>query len=78
MMLTRLDSARRKLTDKHLDLVVLNRADEPGAGVEVETNRVTLVDASEARRLPLMHKDDVARKILARVARLLGNGKGAV
>ncbi len=34
--------ARQKLERKQLDLIVLNRADEPGSGFEQETNRVAL------------------------------------
>jgi phosphopantothenoylcysteine decarboxylase/phosphopantothenate--cysteine ligase len=66
-----LDSARRKLHDKHLDLMVLNRADEPGAGLDVETNRVVLIGAEEEKALPLMHKDEVARQVLDEVVRLM-------
>ena len=65
-------NARRKLSAKELDLIVLNDATEPGAGFGVDTNRVTLLardGSSEA--LPLMPKSDVADAILDRVARLL-------
>jgi phosphopantothenoylcysteine decarboxylase/phosphopantothenate--cysteine ligase len=63
--------ARAKLTAKHLDLVVANDAAEPGAGPDVETNRVTLVSAKAATALPLLSKDEVAEAILDRVAQLL-------
>lgn len=59
-----LDRARRKLADKALDLLAVNRADEPGAGAEVETNRVTLLQRDGQRELPLMSKRDVAEQIL--------------
>jgi phosphopantothenoylcysteine decarboxylase/phosphopantothenate--cysteine ligase len=65
-----LEPAREKLRAKRLDLIVLNDATEPGAGFEVETNRVTLVTAAEATPLPLMSKRDVAEKILDRVEAL--------
>jgi phosphopantothenoylcysteine decarboxylase/phosphopantothenate--cysteine ligase len=65
-----LERPRRKLTDKDLDLVVVNRADEPGAGAEVETNRVTLLTRDAARELPLMSKRDVAEGILDAVEEL--------
>jgi len=65
--------ARRKLESKGLDLIVLNRADEPGAGFEVETNRVTLIDAAGGvSEQPLMSKHDVAESILDRIADLVG------
>lgn len=66
------DSARRKLQEKGLDLIVLNRADEPGAGFETETNRVTLLDSGGTEEsLPLLPKDDVAEAILDRLENLL-------
>lgn len=64
--------AKRKLEAKGLDLIVLNRADEEGAGFEVDTNRVTLMGRSgAAEALPLLSKDDVAERILDRVTGLL-------
>ena len=70
-----LANARRKLEGKGLDIVVLNAANEPGAGFGVDTNRVTIVtsDRDEPEQLPLMDKRDVADEILDRVeARLRG------
>jgi len=67
------ENARRKLVAKGLDLVVLNDATVPGAGFEVETNQVVILDAAGGEeRLPLMSKDDVAERIVDRVAALLG------
>jgi phosphopantothenoylcysteine decarboxylase/phosphopantothenate--cysteine ligase len=63
--------AREKLRRKHLDLVVANDATEPGAGPEVETNRVTFVTARGEVALPLQSKDAVAEAILDRVAELV-------
>lgn len=64
-------SARAKLRDKALDLIVLNSADEPGAGFDVETNRVTLIRADGEEDLPLMSKHDVADALLDQVRTLL-------
>ncbi len=59
--------ARRKLAEKGLDLVVANDVLEPGAGFEVDTNRVTLLAADgSATVLPLMSKAEVAREIVRR------------
>ena len=41
---TRSPRARPKLERKELDLIVVNDALEPGAGFEVDTNRVTILD----------------------------------
>ncbi|HMB68498.1 MAG TPA: bifunctional phosphopantothenoylcysteine decarboxylase/phosphopantothenate--cysteine ligase CoaBC, partial [bacterium] len=64
-------NGRAKLESKDLDLLVVNDATEPGAGFEVDTNRVTLLarDGS-AEELPLLSKRRVAREILDRVAAL--------
>lgn len=68
-----LENGRRKLEAKGLDLLVVNDAREPGAGFEVDTNRVTLLDSSGgAEELPLLSKREVARRILDRVAGLCG------
>jgi phosphopantothenoylcysteine decarboxylase/phosphopantothenate--cysteine ligase len=65
--------ARTKLERKQLDLVVVNDALEPGAGFEVDTNRVTLLDRfGERTVVPLADKRAVAGAILDEVERLLG------
>jgi phosphopantothenoylcysteine decarboxylase/phosphopantothenate--cysteine ligase len=63
--------AREKLERKGLDLIVLNMANEPGAGFEVETNRVTLLSPTETIDIPEMPKRDVAERILDAVEQLL-------
>ncbi len=68
-------SARGKLERKGFHLVVANDASEEGAGFEVETNRVTLVDATGGvEEVPLSSKDEVAERILDRVRSLLVAG----
>jgi phosphopantothenoylcysteine decarboxylase/phosphopantothenate--cysteine ligase len=68
-----LANAMKKLDGKELDLVVLNAANEPGAGFGVDTNRVTIVTrgAPEPEHLPLLDKGEVADAILDRVEGLL-------
>lgn len=60
-------AARKKLAAKNLDLIVANDVTQPGAGFEVSTNRVTLIDADGVEPLPLMDKRAVARAVLDRV-----------
>jgi phosphopantothenoylcysteine decarboxylase/phosphopantothenate--cysteine ligase len=62
--------ARAKRERKGLDLVVLNLA-EPGAGAEVNTNRVTLVSAEGETPGPLESKQAAAARILDAVETLL-------
>ncbi|HSM04564.1 MAG TPA: bifunctional phosphopantothenoylcysteine decarboxylase/phosphopantothenate--cysteine ligase CoaBC [Longimicrobiales bacterium] len=69
-----LANARAKREAKGFDLVVANPADAPDAGFGADTNRVTLVGDGEPESLPLLSKDEVAEKILDRVAALLERG----
>jgi len=58
-------NARRKLEEKHLDLIVLNDLTVEGAGFGVDSNVVTLFDRSGSRQaLDKMSKADVADRIL--------------
>ncbi len=69
--------AREKLEAKGFDLIVANDAGEEGAGFDVPTNRVTLLDRSGGvEALPLLPKEDVARAILDRVEPLLSGSDG--
>lgn len=65
--------ARQKVKAKELDLIVANDITAPDAGFAVDTNRVTLVDASESvQELPLMSKAEVAEAVLDRVELVIG------
>lgn len=73
-----LDYAARKLREKRCDLIVANDVAEPGSGFGTDTNRVTLLTpgrdataAPEAQALPQLPKEEVADRILDRVAELL-------
>jgi phosphopantothenoylcysteine decarboxylase/phosphopantothenate--cysteine ligase len=75
-----LAEARRKLTQKNLDMVVVNNPNTPGAGFDVDTNVVTLVTSDREESLPLQSKDEVAQEILKRAHALfaaLGEIKAA-
>ena len=66
-----LANARKKLSEKNLDLIVLNNPLEQGAGFGVDTNIVTLIDAEgNIDKFPLMSKREVAVKILNRIIQL--------
>jgi phosphopantothenoylcysteine decarboxylase/phosphopantothenate--cysteine ligase len=65
-------NGKRKLDRKGLDLIVVNDATTPGAGFDVDTNIVTILDRSGASDdLPLMTKEDLADLILDRAVPLL-------
>jgi phosphopantothenoylcysteine decarboxylase/phosphopantothenate--cysteine ligase len=67
-----LAGGREKLVAKELDLVVVNDAEDPGAGFGVDTNSVTIVHRDgRTEQLGLLPKTDVADAILDRVEALL-------
>jgi phosphopantothenoylcysteine decarboxylase / phosphopantothenate---cysteine ligase len=64
-------NARAKLQRKGLDLIVANDVTREGAGFEVDTNIVTIIDSEgRAQSHPQMSKDAVADLILDRVVAL--------
>ncbi len=68
------EHARGKLVRKDLDFVVANDVTAPGAGFDVDTNVVSILDGAGAERLPLLPKEEVAEAILDRVVRLRASG----
>jgi len=67
-----LANAGTKLQRKNLDLVVANDVRAAGAGFDVDTNVVTILDAAGGvEELPLLPKRQVADRILDRVKALL-------
>jgi len=68
-----LENARSKLQRKRLDLIVANDARQ---AMGAATNQVTLVAADgSAEELPLLPKDEVAGRILDRIAALLDKAR---
>jgi len=64
-------NAEKKLRDKNLDLIVLNDVTQKGAGFEVDTNIVTIIDRKgKITDYPLMKKEEIANIILDRVLQL--------
>jgi len=65
-------NAKIKLKKKNLDLIVVNNPKAPGAGFELDTNVVSIIDkGGKAQKLPLLAKTDLADKILDRILSLL-------
>jgi phosphopantothenoylcysteine decarboxylase / phosphopantothenate---cysteine ligase len=64
------ENARRKLREKHCDMIVLNNPTAEGSAFGSDTNTVTLIRSSgEPEQLPRMAKIDVANALLTRAAR---------
>ena len=60
-----LDSAKAKLARKNLDAIVLNTLQDDGAGFAVDTNKVTVLDASgQTVQFDLQAKDELAQKLV--------------
>jgi len=68
-----LEKGRAKLRRKQLDLIVVNDAAEPGAGFDVDTNAVTIIDIHGVETpVSLRHKREVAEAILDAIERYRG------
>jgi phosphopantothenoylcysteine decarboxylase/phosphopantothenate--cysteine ligase len=67
-----LASARQKLIDKSLDMIVANDVSREGAGFDSENNAVSIIlrDTQDAIDLPLMTKLEAAHRVLDEVAKL--------
>jgi phosphopantothenoylcysteine decarboxylase/phosphopantothenate--cysteine ligase len=65
-----INNAKKKLTAKNLDIIVLNNPNTVGAGFGSDTNVVTLIDRKSSESLPIMSKFEVANRILDRYLKL--------
>jgi phosphopantothenoylcysteine decarboxylase / phosphopantothenate---cysteine ligase len=64
------EKAKKKLKDKEMNMIIFNDVTEPGAGFDVDTNRVVIIDKEQETSLPLMSKDAVADAILDRLIKI--------
>jgi phosphopantothenoylcysteine decarboxylase/phosphopantothenate--cysteine ligase len=63
--------AKGKLDSKGLDMIVLNRFDEMGAGFSIDTNRITIFTKDGLHKeVPLVTKTECARIILSLIAEM--------
>jgi phosphopantothenoylcysteine decarboxylase/phosphopantothenate--cysteine ligase len=62
-----LANARRKRTEKNLDLIVANDVSRQGSGFGGEANAAVLIDVQGETELPLMSKRELAERIWDRV-----------
>ncbi len=59
------ENARKKLEKKQADLIVLNSLNDPGAGFESDTNKITIFGKEERRAdFPLAPKNKIAELIV--------------
>ena len=68
------EAARRKLERKGCDLLVANDVSRAGSGFDADDNTVTLVwPGGQIEELPALPKREVARQLLDRVEKLVGD-----
>lgn len=63
--------AQEKLERKHLDFIVMNSLNDPGAGFQHDTNKITLIDANGKEEFPLKPKTEVACDIINRMVQVM-------
>ena len=62
--------AVRKLAEKNADIIVFNDVSSPGAGFDVDTNRIIIITRDGMTELPLMTKEEAADIVLDKIAQL--------
>ncbi len=62
--------AQDKLARKNLDFIVLNSLNDKGAGFRCDTNKITIIDRTEAVSYPLKRKQEVAEDIVDKLSSL--------
>ena len=67
-----INNAKKKLTEKNLDIIILNCVSEENSAFESEENKVTIITKSgKVEELPAMSKFQVANKILSVLNKIL-------
>nr|WP_319399316.1 bifunctional phosphopantothenoylcysteine decarboxylase/phosphopantothenate--cysteine ligase CoaBC [uncultured Carboxylicivirga sp.] len=65
-------NAQKKLSSKNLDMIVLNSLEDSGAGFNVDTNKITIIDKQNNKKdFSLKSKAEVASDIIDELERLL-------
>jgi phosphopantothenoylcysteine synthetase/decarboxylase len=63
-----IENAIKKLKSKNLDIIVLNSLNDPGAGFQTDTNKITIIDKhNKLFKFELKSKEQVAIDIVNRI-----------
>ena len=62
--------AQDKLQRKNLDFIVLNSLRDAGAGFRHDTNKITIISATESKEYPLKTKSEVAKDIVDELSKI--------
>ncbi len=73
-----LDNARKKLTAKSLDAIVVNDVSREGVGFDSERNAVTIITHDDVIEVPETTKWDVAQRVLDQAVRVRSHSRTAV
>lgn len=65
------EHARLKLEKKNLDFIVLNSLNDEGAGFRHDTNKITIISATESTAFPLKSKTEAAKDIVNRLKEIM-------
>src|SRR5580658_393738 len=65
-----LENARKKLTSKALDAIVVNDVSREGVGFDSDRNAVTIISSSEVIEVPETSKWEVAHRVIDQVVKL--------
>jgi len=69
-----MQNAQRKLQQKNLDFIVLNSLNDPGAGFQVDTNIVTIIDKhNNIEKSELKSKTEIAKDIVNKLVTILNH-----
>jgi len=69
-----IENARKKISEKNLDMLFVNNPNDFGAAFGTETNRGYIVFPDSVEEVELVGKDELAGILLDRVERLLSDG----
>jgi phosphopantothenoylcysteine decarboxylase/phosphopantothenate--cysteine ligase len=61
-----IDRAEKKMQKKNMDMIVFNDVSEPGAGFEVDTNEVVIIDRKGKIATGILSKNSIADTVLDR------------
>lgn len=71
------ENARKKMTEKEMDLIIANDITDPQGGFAVDTNKVLLIFSDgSTEQLPTLQKSEVAEKVIQYLASWLVEGAG--
>lgn len=65
-----LENAKKKLTKKNFDLIVLNSLKTEGAGFKHDTNVVTFIGQNKTREFELKQKTEIAKDLVDEIISL--------